>query len=95
MRELAVQAANDTNTASDRGEIQKEINQLTSEVNRIGNTTEFNTKKLLNGDMAAVVSGTTTVTTTTAKSGTYAPNYAEGLTWKGQGWRKTEYLRRY
>lgn len=48
MRELATQAANDTNTADDRKEIQKEINQLTSEVNRIGNTTEFNTKKLLN-----------------------------------------------
>jgi flagellin len=48
MRELATQAANDTNTAEDRQEIQKEINQLTSEVNRIGNTTEFNTKKVLN-----------------------------------------------
>ena len=50
MRELAVQAANDTNTETDRGEIQKEINQLTSEINRIGNTTEFNTQKLLNGE---------------------------------------------
>lgn len=50
MRELAVQAGNDTNTTSDREEIQKEINQLTSEVNRIGNTTEFNTQKLLNGN---------------------------------------------
>lgn len=49
MRELAVQAANDTNTETDRKEIQKEINQLTSEINRIGNATEFNTKKLLNG----------------------------------------------
>lgn len=54
MRELAVQAANDTNTEDDRGEIQKEINQLTSEINRIGNTTEFNTMKLLNGDRAIV-----------------------------------------
>lgn len=54
MRELAVQAANDTNTATDREEIQKEINQLTSEINRIGNTTEFNTQKLLNGDKASV-----------------------------------------
>ncbi|GLY09233.1 flagellin [Pseudobacillus badius] len=53
MRELAVQAANDTNTTSDREEIQKEINQMTSEINRIGNTTEFNTQKLLNGDKAA------------------------------------------
>lgn len=49
MRELATQSANDTNTESDRGEIQKEMDQLTSEINRIGNTTEFNTKKLLNG----------------------------------------------
>lgn len=54
MRELAVQAANDTNTEGDRGEIQKEINQLTSEINRIGNTNEFNTQKLLNGDKASV-----------------------------------------
>lgn len=52
MRELAIQAANDTNVEVDRGEIQKEINQLTSEINRIGNTTEFNTQKLLNGDKA-------------------------------------------
>jgi flagellin len=49
MRELAVQAASDTNTADDRAEIQKEIEQLVAEVNRIGETTEFNTKKLLNG----------------------------------------------
>ncbi|KGN03425.1 hypothetical protein Z969_00185 [Clostridium novyi A str. 4570] len=49
MRELAVQASNDTNNESDRGQIQKEINQLTSEINRIGNTTEFNTMKLLDG----------------------------------------------
>lgn len=53
MRELAVQAANDTNTTSDREEIQKEINQLTSEINRIGNTTEFNTQKLLDGSKAS------------------------------------------
>lgn len=54
MRELAVQAGNDTNTSEDRGQIQKEIDQLTSEINRIGNTTEFNTKKLVNGDLARV-----------------------------------------
>ena len=51
MRELAVQSANDSNTDVDREAIQKEINQLTNEVNRIANTTEFNTKKLLNGDL--------------------------------------------
>ncbi len=52
MRELAVQASNDTNTNSDRFEIQKEINQLTEEITRIGNTTEFNTKTLLNGQFS-------------------------------------------
>lgn len=49
MRELAVQAANDTNTDDDREQIQKEINQLTNEVDRIATTTEFNTMKLLDG----------------------------------------------
>ena len=52
MRELAVQAANDTITTQDRGEIQKEVDQLGNELNRISDTTEFNTKKLLNGDLA-------------------------------------------
>ncbi|WP_026672370.1 flagellin N-terminal helical domain-containing protein [Alkalihalobacterium bogoriense] len=50
MRELAVQSSNDTNTETDREELQKEIDQLTSEIDRIANTTEFNTQKLLNGD---------------------------------------------
>ncbi len=50
MRELAVQSANDTNTSTDRVEIQKEIDQLATEIDRISSTTEFNTKKLLNGD---------------------------------------------
>ncbi len=48
-RELAVQAANDTNTSSDREQIQQELDQLISELDRIADTTEFNTKKLLNG----------------------------------------------
>lgn len=51
MRELAVQSANDTNTDTDRAEIQKEIEQLTSEIDRISTDTEFNTKQLLNGNM--------------------------------------------
>lgn len=58
MRELAVQASNDTNTANDRAEIQKEIDQLTQEIDRIGNTTEFNTKKLLNGGASVTASKT-------------------------------------
>jgi len=51
MRELAVQSANDTNTNADRFEIQKEVNQLTEELTRIGDNTEFNTQKLLDGSL--------------------------------------------
>jgi len=47
MRELAVQAATDTNTDVDRGELQKEMNELIDEIDRIAKTTEFNTKNLL------------------------------------------------
>lgn len=54
MRELAVQAANDTNTASDRAQIQKEIDQLAQELGRIGRTTEFNTQKLLDGSFKGI-----------------------------------------
>lgn len=52
MRELAVQSANDTNTDDDRNELENEIKQLKKEIDRIGNTTEFNTKKLLDGSIA-------------------------------------------
>jgi flagellin len=52
MRELAVQSANDTNTDTDRTELQKEVNELSAEITRIGNNTEFNTKKLLDGDFS-------------------------------------------
>lgn len=50
MRELSVQSSNDTNTSEDRASIQKEIEQLTEEIDRIGNNTEFNTQSLLKGD---------------------------------------------
>jgi flagellin len=54
MRELAVQSANDTNTDQDRKELQAEVKNLISELDRIGNTTEFNTKKLLEGSAKGV-----------------------------------------
>ncbi|MFC0558148.1 flagellin N-terminal helical domain-containing protein [Halalkalibacter alkalisediminis] len=54
MRELAVQAANDTNTEYDREQIQKEIDQLKLEVDDISEKTEFNTRKLLNGFSAVL-----------------------------------------
>src|SRR5579884_1901509 len=49
MRQLAVQAANDTYTMSDREDLQKEIEQLISEIDRVSQQTDFNTKKLLDG----------------------------------------------
>ena len=49
MRELSVQASNGVNTDEDRAALQDEIDQLKDEINRVSTTTEFNTKKLLNG----------------------------------------------
>lgn len=49
MNELATQAANGTNTSVDRSAIRAELNQLTSEINRIQSTTQFNTMNLLDG----------------------------------------------
>lgn len=54
MRELAVQAANDTNTEDDRVSLENEVTQLKKEIDRIANTTEFNTKKLLEGSLSGV-----------------------------------------
>nr|WP_307991080.1 flagellin [uncultured Niameybacter sp.] len=89
MRELAVQSGNDTNTETDRKEIQKEIEQLTSEINRIGNTTQFNEKNLLNGDLSskyvvneAVTKPAETITQTLAKDGTVNVG-ADPVTWSG------------
>ena len=50
MNELAVQAANGTNSASDREAIQNEIDQLTTEIDRVAETTKFNETYLLKGD---------------------------------------------
>ncbi|WKY45321.1 flagellinolysin [Eubacteriaceae bacterium ES2] len=60
IRELSVQASNDTCTFGDRNAIQAEIDQMVKEVDRIGNDTEFNTKKLLNQGSASTVPTTTT-----------------------------------
>ena len=53
MRELAIQSANDTLSNSDRVHLQAEVNQLLSEVDRIGNSTQFNNVVLLNNNTAA------------------------------------------
>ena len=69
MRELSVQAANDTLTSQDRGYIQLEIDQLREEITRIGNTTQFNKKKLLNGDAAVLWSSSDNETKALIKGG--------------------------
>jgi len=53
MNELATQAANDTNTSADRNAIQKELTALTEEIDRIKDTTQFNTMNLLNGSFTS------------------------------------------
>ena len=69
MRELSVEGANGVYSANDRLEIQKEIDQLKAEIDRISETTQFNTKKLINGEssgawnsgtdkISAVINGT-------------------------------------
>lgn len=55
MRELAVQSANDSNSASDRASLQKEVNQLQQELDRIANTTSFNGKNVLDGSFSSAV----------------------------------------
>jgi flagellin len=54
MNELAVQSANGTNSQSDRKSIQDEIDQLTSEIDRVSETTKFNETYLLKGDSTKV-----------------------------------------
>ena len=55
MRELAIQASNGVMTSNDRGEIQKEVDELLTELDRIATNTEFNTKKILDGTSTAVI----------------------------------------
>jgi flagellin len=51
IRELAIQSANDTNSASDRTSLQAETNQLKQEITRIANSTSFNERKVLDGTL--------------------------------------------
>ena len=59
IRELAIQAGNPAYTTSDRAVLQLEVDQLREEIDRVSNTTEFNTKKLLNGDASGYWSANT------------------------------------
>jgi flagellin len=52
MRELAVQAINDTNGSQDRGYLQLEVNALMEEINRVANQTQYNGQTVLDGSLA-------------------------------------------
>ena len=74
MRELSVQAANGTNSLSDKQSIQKEIDSLLEEIDRVADTTEFNSINLLNGSLDNRTYGehaTRIQTSTAVPAGTY------------------------
>ena len=75
MNELAVQASNGTNAESDRQAIQDEINQLTTEIDRVAETTKFNETYLLKGD----------TTSKFIKVGAHDAGFAGKLTDNGDG----------
>ncbi|AEB86523.1 flagellin [Alicycliphilus denitrificans] len=84
VRELSVQSANATNSASDRKAIQAEVGQLLSELDRISVTTEFNGQKLLDGSfgsatfqVGANANQTITATTGNFRTTTYGTNLAQ------------------
>lgn len=83
VRELSVQSANATNSASDRKAIQSEVGQLLSELDRISTTTEFNGQKLLDGSfgsatfqVGANANQTITATTGNFRTTTYGAQLA-------------------
>ncbi len=75
MRELAVQASNGIYTTNDRAEIQKEIDQLKAEIDRISTSTEFNTRKLINGDGTALWSADSNLISAIIRSPVAEGNY--------------------
>ncbi|VAX14258.1 Flagellin protein FlaB [hydrothermal vent metagenome] len=86
VRELAVQSANATNSASDRQALQAEVGQLVSELDRISTATEFNGQKLLDGTFGAAVfqvgaNANQTIQTTTSnfRTAQYGDYRVEGV----------------
>jgi flagellin len=86
MRELAVQAANGSITSSDRQNIMAEIEQLIDEVDRIAETTQFNSMNLISGTaVAATITGSATGVTATVSSGDDVVSGAYSLIATGAG----------
>lgn len=81
MKELAVQAANDTNSTEDRNALQKEVEQLKAEIDRISTSTDFNTKELLNGEVGRKgITDNKYVTVIKNTEAVFAGNYAISVT---------------
>ncbi len=79
MNELAVKSANGTNSETDRSYIQNEIDQLTTEIDRVSETTKFNETYLLKGDKTAKPANTFAYHVTTVQAGqTLTPASATG-----------------
>ncbi|MCE1251249.1 MAG: flagellin [Comamonadaceae bacterium] len=85
VRELAVQSANASNSASDRQALQQEVSQLASELDRISQTTEFNGAKLLDGSfgtqqfqVGANANQTIVAATANLRTNTYGNNQVSG-----------------
>ncbi len=82
MNELAVKAANGTNSESDRTAIQQEIDQLTTEIDRVAETTKFNETYLLKGDSKAPMQASysySTFSTKTDANATFSKDTASNL----------------
>ena len=92
VRELAVQSANASNSASDRQALQQEVNQLVAELDRIAQTTEFNGQKLLDGtfgtsqfQVGANANQTIVAATANLRTSVYGNNQVSGSSAAGVG----------
>ncbi|WP_374608157.1 flagellin N-terminal helical domain-containing protein [Diaphorobacter nitroreducens] len=92
VRELAVQSANASNSASDRQALQQEVNQLVAELDRVAQTTEFNGAKLLNGSfgtqqfqVGANANQTIVAATANLRTSVYGNNQVSGTDAAGVG----------
>ena len=87
MNELAVKAANGTNSEDDRNYIQDEVNQLIKEIDRVSTTTKFNETYLLKGDdaTAATVADTAVTAGTTGAAQTYDIDFTGKITAPAEG----------
>ena len=86
MNELAVKAANGTMSESDRNAIQNEIDQLTTEIDRVSTTTKFNETYLLKGANGSVA-GSLTYTKVAASLGANGLNFTQGTTYGTTGYK--------